>query len=140
MGTNYLNVLILATSLVVAVAGFWVAGIKNFKGERKSMLGYFGVGILSLFVSGLISVFAGQGYVSSDTQPFSDKLSSGKAYVLVAAVPDGKDKILTVMDEKKKRDGTHDFFTLRTQGFVPPGRFTIIDGAPIGLISLASRK
>lgn len=91
------------------------------------------VGLFFLAAFGFVCVNAGHGYVSDKAEPLSQRLSNGHAYWVTAESSDGKDALLTVMDEEKNMDGTHDFITLRIRGTLPPMRFAMIDGKPMAL-------
>ena len=137
MDVTFMRILILVALVGIVVFCFITTGSgKSPKRGEKAV--FFTFGLLALGLFGFYCVLSGQGYVPSKAQQsVSERLSSGNAYDLVAAVQDGKDeKVLTIMKEGQNADGTHDFYALRVHGPLPPERFTIIGDKALALMPL----
>ncbi|MHB1163059.1 MAG: hypothetical protein ACYCZZ_00800 [Minisyncoccota bacterium] len=110
-----------------------ISSKSNPKISREDRIWNFLMGVLCLGLFGYICLNAGHGYVPGMTESLSQRLSNGHVYWTTGTAPDGRDVILTIMDEKKNSDGTHSFISIRIQRSLPPMHFAMIDGKPVAI-------
>ncbi len=113
------------------IAAMWLHGSDNLK--NMSMEKYVGMHLLRVLIIfvvvlvGLLCFIAGKGSVIDNPLPYSQQLSTGELYTLLAGVKDGKTRVLLV------RNGKNNFRAIRVVGTVPPPHFRLVDGKPVSV-------
>ncbi len=132
MNLSFHNIIALVGLPILGLVCLWVSASKDR--DKEERVASFVIALFCFGAFAFICVYAGHGYAQDRVETLSGLLSNGHAYEVVAVRQDGKDKVLTIMGEKKSARGTHNFYILRVQGPVPPRYFQMDRGEPVAYL------
>ncbi len=132
MNLSFHNVIALVGLAIVGLVCVWESFSKNQSKEERVVS--FAIALFCFGAFAFTCVYAGNGYLQNRVETLSGLLSNGHAYEVIAVRQDGKDKVLTIMGEKKSTNNTHNFYILRMRGPVPPRYFQMDRGKPMAYL------